>query len=280
MFKIFRNSFRFTNIYSLRKGPIGKFIAYYLLIILVVSFPLNYQIFQSDGFQGLTQFTHYLRNHLEVTFIDELPNSGEISRNGFSVFPDQEYRFLAETEDGTFTLILNPETEIKEATDTIVLDDEKTVYFNNNGDYITGDYLKVKEALNFGDLKNMDRVQAKDKFFALIDSTFNKYAVFYSIFFNTIIQYLLNTFLILVLAVLMLLIKINFERVTNFSENLKIVIASMTIPSILAFIASLIRFEVLNPFFVVIFQFLTPIIAVLSVYKGRKTKRTDIVASK
>lgn len=53
MFKIFRNSFRFTNIYSLRKGPIGKFIAYYLLIILVVSFRLITRSFKVTVFKAL-----------------------------------------------------------------------------------------------------------------------------------------------------------------------------------------------------------------------------------
>ncbi|NLD25849.1 MAG: DUF1189 family protein, partial [Acholeplasmataceae bacterium] len=155
---------------------------------------------------------------------------------------------------------------------TIVLDDDEIFYFNQKGDYITGDYKHVEKALYFYELKNMDRGEAASEFFDLIDSAFNKYAVFYSVISYTLIQYAMNSFLVIVLALIMLLIKIKFEKVTTFSENIKIVIVSMTIPSIIAFIASLLNFRALNPFFAVIFQFLTPIIAILSLYKGRITK--------
>ena len=81
MFKIFRKSFRFRDIFSLKDESLGKFILYFLMMILVASFPLNYQIFRSDGFDGLTRFTQYLRNHLELEFIDSLPS--ENLSNGF-----------------------------------------------------------------------------------------------------------------------------------------------------------------------------------------------------
>ncbi|HEY8395466.1 MAG TPA: DUF1189 family protein [Bacilli bacterium] len=275
MFKIFRKCFRFVDIYSLKEERFGKFIAYFLIMILVVSFPLNYQIFQNNGFDGLTRFTQYLRSHLELSFVDELPSGGALTPSGFTVFPDHEYRFVAKTETGSFTLILNPDSEVQEMKDTIVLDDDKTIYFNADGSYIVGSYRRLKTGLDFGDLKNMDRIEAKDAFFSAIDATFNKYAVFYSIAVNTVLQYVMNTLLILVLAALMLLVRINYEKVTTFLSNLKIVIASMTIPSILSFIAALICFQALNTFFVVLFQFLTPIIAVLSIYKGKKKQKAN-----
>jgi maltodextrin utilization protein YvdJ len=276
MFKIFRKSFRFRDIFSLKDESLGKFILYFLMMILVASFPLNYQIFRSDGFDGLTRFTQYLRNHLELEFIDSLPSGGSLSPNGFSVFPDKEYRYLTETEQGEFILVLNPKEE-GELRNAILLYKDRTVYYDSDGNHIVGSYGRLDKGLDFGDLKSMDRVEARDLFFSAIDSTFNKYGVFYSLAVNTGLQYLMNALLVLVLSLLMLLVKINYERITGFSENLKIVIASMTIPSILSFVAALLHYEALNTFFVVIFQFLTPIIAVLTLYKGSKKPQKKIL---
>jgi maltodextrin utilization protein YvdJ len=122
----------------------------------------------------------------------------------------------------------------------------------------------------------MDASSAAIMFFDIIDNSFNEYAVFYSVIANTFIQYIMNTILILVLAAVMLLIKVKYKKVTTYKQNLSIIIASMTMPSILSFIISLFRIAELNAFSVVLFQFITPFIAILAIYKGENNSSKSI----
>lgn len=276
MIKIFRNSFSFKRIYSLKNTKLSTITIYFCILVMMISFPLNYKIILEDGFKGLTAFTTEMQLANPEWFPNELPSDMYITNTGLNYINDQTYTYSTTTTDQvTYTIIINPKSEML-GKNLIVLEEKRIIYFDSLGNSLVGQYRKVGEVIDFSDLKNMDTTEAKNIFFTMIDNGFSEYAVFYSIFANTIIQFIMNSLLAVILAAIMLLVRINYKRVTSFSQNIKIVISSMTIPAIISFLVGIFGIIELNSFVVVIFQLLTPIIALLTIYKGCSEKENII----
>jgi len=277
MIKIITNSFQFKNIFSLKNTKKSKMLIYFIILVLITAFPLNYQIFLNDGFKGMNSFTHELRLENPSWLPNELPNDVSISKHGMYLVNDREYIYETITNAGNkYFIIINPAEEITEAKNTIVLEKDQIIYFSKDGATLKGGYQNVDEVIDFSDLKNMNSNEAVDIFFSMIDSAFNQYGVFYAVVVNTLTQYLMNALLLIILAAIMLLIRVNYKKVTNFSENVNIVIASMTIPTLISFIFGVIGLIELSSLLVVVFQLLTPIIALAAIYKGGKEKEVSV----
>ncbi|MDD3106682.1 MAG: DUF1189 family protein [Bacilli bacterium] len=272
MVKIFLNSFSFANIFHQRNQKIGKMILYFLFLVLLISFPLNYQIVKNDGFKGLNSFSYDLRLANPSWLPGNLPSDMVITKSGLSYIQDQEYSFQTITNEITYTVMINPQEEVLDAKNTIVFEKQQLKYFDQKGRFLTGDYDKVKQAIDFSELKTLDKSEAVNIFFSIVDDAFNPYAVFYSIMANTFIQIGMNILLVLILGLIFLLIRVNYKPVTHFMQNIKIIITSMTIPSLISIVVGIIGVIEVNSFTVVLFQFLTPLIALLAIYKGSNEK--------
>ncbi|PKK96525.1 MAG: hypothetical protein CVV58_05915 [Tenericutes bacterium HGW-Tenericutes-3] len=126
--------------------------------------------------------------------------------------------------------------------------------------------------MRFSDLRMTTQADAVSKFATMLDEAFSSYAIFVSVVYYTAITAFLNLVLILVVSAIFIFVRIRYQKVTNFKENLKIVIASMTIPSLISFIVGILGVMEINAFTVVIYQFATPLIALVAIYKGSKIK--------
>lgn len=268
MIKILANSFSFPRIFSLRKVKKTKIMLYFVFLVFMIAFPLNYQIIRNDGFRGLDTFTYDLRTANPAWLPDNLPSDMSVSRNGLNFLNDQEYAFTTLIDGEAFVIIINPVNPVTEATNTIVLEKEQVLFFDANGNFLKGDYEGVSQIIDFSELKTLDKSQAVDIFMTMIDGAFSPYVVFYSIMVNTLIQFGMNLILLLILAAIFLMIRINYKPVTNFSENINIIVASMTIPALISFLVGMLGIIDFNSFMVVLFQFLTPLLAMLAIYKG------------
>lgn len=268
MIKILANSFSLPRIFSLRGVKKTKIILYFVILVFLISFPLNYQIIRNDGFRGLDTFTYDLRTANPAWLPDSLPSDMSISRSGLDFINDQEYSFTTLIDGNEFVVIINPADSVTEATNTIVLEKDQILFFDGNGNFLKGDYEGVSQIIDFSELKTLDKSQAVDVFMTMIDEAFSPYVVFYSIMVNTLIQFGMNILLLLILAAIFLMIRVNFKPVTNFSENINIIVASMTIPALISFMVGMLGIIEFNSFTVVLFQFLTPLIAMLAIYKG------------
>ena len=100
--------------------------------------------------------------------------------------------------------------------------------------------------------------------------------VFSNVLINTGTQLLMNTIMVLIIGTIFLLIRIKYKRVTTFRNNIAILISSMTIPSIISFIIGILGIIEMNSFGVVLFQLLTPLIAIGAIYLGSNEKDPSI----
>lgn len=296
MIKFILHSFTFKGIFSHRDDK-KKIVIFYLLILIIVnSFPLNLQIIRNDGWQELNTVTLNWRELNPSWLPNELPNDISINKYGLSVQFEKSYYFESNYQDEKNVLIINPidkdpvlnepaytQTNYKVIDETgkvitysyintIILCKDKVIYYNDQGQSINGDYSKVKDTLFFSSLKELNQAEASTIFLDLIDNSFSKYIIFSSIMINTLTQFALNIILVLSLSVIFMLVRIKYQKVTTFTENINIVVASMTIPTLISFIVSIIGVIELNSFTSVIFQLLTPLIAIGAIYKGSKIK--------
>lgn len=307
MIKILFNSFTFKRIFSLKDHKGIPFFFYFLIIILITSFPMNFQLVKNDGWEKLTSTTIELRTANLEWFPSELPSDGVINSYGLDLTYDTTYHYSSILSDNKeFLFIINPVEENKidlsianktyYTKDYIInIDDslnktityyskciimaKKNIYYYYNTDKpMIGNYSKVDRSIFFNDLKSFqyDGKDPLDTFLNIVDGAFNKYLVLSNVLVNTLTQLALNTILIFVISLIFLLIRIKYKKVCGFTDNLKIVISSMTIPSIISFVVGMLNIIELNSFTVVLFQFLTPLIAMGAIYKGSGIK----VASK
>ena len=302
MIKIFINSFSFKKIFQNGNASWRSIIAYFLFIVLVTSFPLNLQIFQNDGWKGLNTITMGIREAAPNWFPNELPNDVALSSNGLYTPTETTYYYESILVDGTFyQFVINPQTEdeIIEFTtlyteegvvtkDTngqvvltpyqkaIVLCKDKVLYYDNTSDPIIGNYHHINQVIHFTELKSMEKFAALTLLLDAIDGAFNQYMVFSNILINTATQLAMNLVMVVIIAAIFLLIRIKYKKVTNYHQNVGILISSMTIPSILSFIIGIIGIIEMNSFGVVLFQLLTPLIAIGAIYLGSGEKDSSI----
>lgn len=276
MVKFFIDSFRVKKIYDLKDTKPIKVIFYFLLLVLIISFPLNLQIIRSGGWD-LYNFTAGIRQTYPDWLPEDLPEDIEISASGMYYEDSDNTVFLTKNLDNQdLYIVFSPLSNYIPTDRTLVFETNRISYYNEDGIFMfSADYNRVNSVVRFYDLKLMSQATAVDEFASIIEGAFGGYAQFKSIIYNTGINLVLNIILVFVVSVLFLMIRIKFEKVTNFSENIKIVIASMTIPALIGLIAGLIGIMELSSFTVVIFQFATPIIAYVAIYRGSKLKETS-----
>lgn len=280
----------------------SRLIAYFLIIVLITSFPLNLQIVQNDGWEGLNTITLGIRETSPSWFPLELPNDVSISKNGLYVPVEKSYYYESTLADGIkYQFIINPvedshgviiesiytekgivtldESGNKVTTPyykAIILCKDKILYYDNTDEPTIGNYDGIKGIINFTELKNLEKSEAITLLCDAIDSGFSQYMVFSNVLINTGTQLLMNTIMVLIIGTIFLLIRIKYKRVTTFRNNIAILISSMTIPSIISFIIGILGIIEMNSFGVVLFQLLTPLIAIGAIYLGSNEKDPSI----
>jgi hypothetical protein len=276
MLKIIVNSFSIRKIYDLRKEPLKKFILHFLFLVLLISFPLNYQIVKTGGWD-LFDFTTGLREESPAWLPLGLPNDIEISQSGMYYESAAITTFETVNLEGqALTLVFAPEGGYVVSGRTLVFEAELVTYYDaSSAEILSANYANVSPVVRFFDLKLAEQSDAIATFADMIDDIFSPYAILKSVLFYSLVTLVLNTLLLLVVSFIFIFLRIKFQKVTNFSDNLKIVMASMTIPSLIGFVFGILGLMELNAFTTVIFQFFTPLIAMFAIFKGAKIKEMD-----
>lgn len=297
MIKFLSKCFTFKGIFSLRDYRKGPVIALFLILVFVTSFPLNMAIIKNNGWKSLNTITYSWRQALPKWLPDELPNDWTISKNGLEIPNSSEATYVFESDnsvgmEGVKTrLVINPmEKETGNAETvytkneilifdesgnvkkenyerTIVLCKNEIIYYGVNNQVLKGGYNNVKTPLNFTYLKLLGKEGAIELLDA-IDGSFSEMMIFSNIAINTGTQLILNIIFVLVEAAIFMLVRIKYQKVTTFSQNINIVIASMVIPSLISFLAGILNIIEFSSFTVVLFQLFAPLIAIGAIYKG------------
>jgi maltodextrin utilization protein YvdJ len=273
MLKIIANSFKFKNIFNLRNHPLNQFVLYFLLLVFIISFPLNYQIIKTGGWD-LYNFSAGMRQSYPDWLPSQLPEDIEISKSGM-YYETAVVTTLTTTnlDNETLNIVFMPFEEYTISDRSLVFEPERIVYYDVEGKQVLEvGYSNITTLVRFADLRMMTQSEAVSRFANMIDEAFSSYAIFVSVVYYTGITAFLNLVLILVVSAIFIFVRIRFQKVTKFTDNLKIVIASMTIPSLISFIVGIAGIMEINAFTVVIYQFATPLIALISIFKGSKIK--------
>lgn len=293
MLKFLSKCFTFKGIFSLRDYKKGPVIFLFLILVFVTSFPLNMAIIKNNGWKGLNTVTYAWRTTHPTWLPSGLPNDYVITKNGLEVVPSNDVTYVFETtnqindKEVVTKLIINPleiiDNKIYDKNNNLIYDyqnktnqraivlSQKEIIYYGDDNILTSDYKHVPEAVNFTNLK-LDINEGGLKFLDIIDGAFSDMMIISNLLINTGTQLLLNTIFVIVEAAIFLLVRIKYQRVTNFSQNINIVIASMIIPSIISFIAGILNIIEFSSFTVVLFQLLAPLIAIGAIYKGSNIK--------
>ncbi len=276
MIKFFVDSFRINRIYDLKETKGVKVFFYFLLLVLIISFPLNFQIIQSGGWD-LYNFTSGIRESYPDWLPDDLPEDIEFSSSGMYYENTENSVFLTSNiDDEDLYMVFSPLNDYVPTDRTLVFSEDNISYYDENGDFMfSADYSKVQGVVRFYDLKLGSQSNAVDKFASMIEDTFGGYAQFKSIIYNVGINLVVNLLMIVIVSFLFVFIRIKYQKVTTYLDNIKIVISSMTLPAIIGFVIGIIGVIELSAFTVVIFQFVTPVIAYIAIYKGSKMKEAS-----
>ncbi len=273
MIKFFVDSFQVKKIYNLKDTKGVKVFFYFLLLILIISFPINLKIVQSGGWD-LYNFTAGIRGSYPDWLPYDLPEDIRISSDGMYYEDTDNSVFLTTNMDGQdLYIVFSPMVDYLPVDRTLVFEPNQISYYGENGEYMfSADYSRVEGTISFYDLHLGTQSNAVDKLSTIIEDSFGGYALFKSVIYNTAINFLLNFIMVFTVSFLFLFIRIRYQKVTDFGENLRIIIASMTIPAMIGMAVGLTGVIELSSLSVVIFQFATPIIAYIAIYKGSKIK--------
>jgi len=273
MLKIIANSFKLKNIFKVRLLPGKSFILYFIFLVFVISFPLNYQIVKSGGWD-LYNFSAGIRQSYPNWLPTDLPEDIEISKSGM-FFEDAVASSFETTNmnDETLMIVFMPLADYTVEDRSLVFEENRIVYYDVEGkEVLFVNYHNIQNTVRFRELRMMNQSEAVGYFADMIDQAFSSYAIFSSVIYYTAITAFLNLILLLVVSAIFIFVRIRFQKVTSFKDNIKIMIASMTIPSLISFVFGVAGLMEINAFTVVIFQFLTPLIALVAIFKGSKIK--------
>jgi hypothetical protein len=275
--RIIANSFTFRRIFSLRKDRFGSFVAYFLFLMLLVSFPLNYQIITSGGWD-LYNFTGGIRTDTPAWLPDELPADIYISSSGMSYVDPAVSAFeTIDVEGNPLFIVFAPEGGYVASARALIFEADRIVYCDASGaELFDVGYGAIETPVSFQDLRLMSSEDlALERFVTMIDEAFSAVAVFKSTILFTAITCILDVILVVVLSAIFLFVRVKYQKVTTFSENVRIVIASMTIPSLVGFFIGLLGLMEVNAFTVVLFQLITPLIAIFAILRGSGIKEAS-----
>ncbi len=246
--RFFKTSFSFQTMLIEVNEPFWKYLLYFLIMIMLIAFPLNYTIVSEQGFRI---------NFIEESFTQETPNW---------VLPETceiEAGSLTCDNPGTITLIHQDITYVINATQDMIDENQKAVYLledrlvytNGVGASMTGYYHQgFLDRFSFRSLNLLEGTEKSLGYIAFaeqLENSFGPYIVFFSLLVNTLTTLGINIVFILMLSLVLQLFRLGYSKFFRYLDSLKFLIYTMTIPAVLSFLISWISMA----FSPVIYQF-------------------------
>lgn len=241
--RIFRDSFFFNRILKLRSIAFWKFLIYFFIITVISLFSFNFTNLKEGGWKlGFVEynFTSSENNNFKLPsdiVIRQLSGVNSLSGNSQAILlkdsknGDIMYRFLI-NEEG---LVIDKEVR------QLIFTDKNVYYVKGDGkSYIVGDYNNFPEETSFEAINNItnpiEKTEALKDLAKNIEKSFGSQNAFYTIMVFSSIQILLYVVLIAILAAVLQLFRFGYTKYMSYFDSVKIVIAAMTIPSVISFI--------------------------------------------
>jgi maltodextrin utilization protein YvdJ len=231
--RYFKYGFQYKEVFNHLNEKGIKVFLYFMMLILVTAFPLNYLIVNEQGWR-----LDFIEESFRVeTPTWDLPNDCEIRLNNFVCQTNLVYRY----EHRGIEFVFNGTNEdINLDERRLIFMENMIVYTNGNGAQMPGaNYAGFEETFSFFELNLMDGVEREQAYIAFgqsIESTFGPYIVMYSVLANTMVTVLTSMLFVLLLALVLQLFRFGLSTFFTFKESLVLIVYLMTFPAILSFI--------------------------------------------
>lgn len=285
LFKYFAASFRPSRILKLRYEKFWKVFIFFLLMSLISLFPYNYKNYTSGGWKiGI------IDGKIDSGIFTKLPDFITISKSGLNFEIEKDHIFQSHNKsDDEVLFIFTPKSDIKyiesllsnytnpNLTKRLVYTPKSIYYYNNSNNYIKSDYTGFVKEISFREIitttSNTNKNDLVKLFVSQTSESFFGYFVVYSIVVFSITQLGMHMILFLILAGLMLLLKYRFHNFMTYIQCLKVLVFTMTIPTVISFVVGFFT----HGFGPVIFQFGVGILAlIVSVKYSNQLNDIDI----
>ncbi|HHT39891.1 MAG: DUF1189 family protein [Acholeplasmatales bacterium] len=239
LIRYLKYSFDFKNILKRGEEPFFKVIIYFLIVMLIATFPLSYLIVTNEG----TQLDFILEDMKKTPIGWNLPANDVYIKNNQLFFPDQkeyvnshegiEYVFNYQGEDYDLT--------IKQ----VLLKKDYLVYIDGKGSYLKSDGYQGFFQDEF-DLSLLIRSSGEERheyyldFAYGVEKSFRKYIIFYALLRNLFTTIFINSIFVVLMALLMQVFRLGHAKFLTVVSSIKIVMFASLLPTVLSFIFGLI----------------------------------------
>ncbi len=263
LIKYFKNSlYSLKGIYSLKDESFVKVIIYFLIIATISLLPHNLEIVREKGFKlGFISeaYNDEVRHEMYTSKVVKVGQAGLRVDDNFTV---EVYEF------DMYTLVIDYNDEYDEIDGTtLILKRTTTEYYDENGSMMFGNYKSFDDDIHFSSLRFEETLYTT--LFTNLEKAFYPYITLFSLLINVTSNFAMYAIMIALMSVILGFLRYRFSYFLSYKETCKILVFSMTLPSVIVFIIGFFGGFAFTP---VIMNFMMGGIAVLTLLKVGKNK--------
>ncbi len=243
--RIFRDSFIFNRVLKLRYEAFWKLGIYFIIISLISLFSFNFTNLRTGGWK-----LGFVENILllEKNYDKQLPSSITIRKLSGVNSTDGDQLLFYENNEGKiirFWFVTNESedfvnTDIDLTAEQLIFTNKKTYYVKGDGKgLMIGSYQNFPEEISFETINTLPDNERRVQLTILaetIEKSFGRQNAFFTIVTFSSVQLALYVVLVLLLALVLQLFRFVYVDYMSYIDGVKIVISTMTIPSVISFI--------------------------------------------
>ncbi len=258
--KYFKNTlYSLKGIYRFKDEKGYKIMLYFLLMSLISLLPHNLTIIQENGFKMGFISEGYNDSNKEQLYNSSLIKIGKAGLRVEDTFKLEEYEF------DTFKLVIDYNDEYEVTDDTTLILKKYTTEYHSNNSMMYGDYNSFEDDIYIANLMFDDNVYMS--LFTNLEKAFYPYITLFSLLVNTTANIAMYLLMILLMGIILGFLKYKYSSYLSYKEIVKILVLSMTLPSVVVFIIGLFGGFAFTP---VIMNFMIGGIGVLTILKVGK----------
>jgi hypothetical protein len=243
--RIFRDSFIFNRVLKLRYEAFWKLGIYFIIISLISLFSFNFTNLRTGGWK-----LGFVENILllEKNYDKQLPSSITIRKLSGVNSTDGDQLLFYENNEGKiirFWFVTNESedfvnTNIDLTAEQLIFTNKRTYYVKGDGKgLMIGSYQNFPEEISFETINTLPDNERRVQLTILaetIEKSFGRQNAFFTIVTFSSVQLALYVVLVLLLALVLQLFRFVYVDYMSYIDGVKIVISTMTIPSVISFI--------------------------------------------
>ncbi|MFP4286126.1 MAG: DUF1189 family protein [Candidatus Izemoplasmataceae bacterium] len=254
------------------KLSLAKYIVYFILINLLMFLPLSLSVIYMDNID-YERFGFDFHENIPSWLPDELPDDCRIEDNALLCESSDVYINTITNNDTVYTVYLNVSDNVSEdfldqdvGSHAIVFQETMIrIHLDNNQVFVVS--YSGFDDLDFSQVKTLDQKEAAYLFFDGLFQSLQPYMILPLILYSVGGMILLNALFIVIIASAAMIFKLSVSNFISYKNMIKLFILAQTIPAV---INVFVGFFGLSPFTSIIYNFLTPLMALVFYRKNLK----------